>query len=507
MATNTLVKKSFNWHRNLGWWGAAALIIFGLSGILHPTMRWTGPSTIAFFPPQSQMSAAHTKVIPAILEKYDITAAKVVKVIPSKTGPVLQITESEQQARRYFALNNKQELVDYDTQHAEWLARYYTGEKAPVESITFQNEFDSAYPWVNRLLPVYRVNFASDDGLTAFIYTETNALASLTNDWKTTLQTIFRFMHTGNWLDDVEHARVILMMLLLLSLLGMAATGTAMIFFMKKRKINQSGRRWHRGIAYIIWFPVFLFSASGIYHLLQFAYGDNLRGLRLGEPLALNQTQLSSDGDWLAPYADVPLNAISLLAAPDGGLLFRLGLAQGRPGEKVSNKARFDGIPSEKSAHYFDASNGRSVPIDDLNMAIHMAEQHLGLSAEQITHTERITRFGVHYDFRNKRLPAWRIDYDSDLGDIIFIDPSTGILADRLVNSQRYEIYSFSFLHKWNPLQGLIGRNARDILAISIVTIALLTMFLGIRMKLHRAKQLGAKTPTPDTPPIAKGET
>ena len=445
-------KKSINWHKTLAWWGAIALIIFAISGMMHPIMRWTGPQTTAFFPPQSPMKATHAEAIAPILQQHGISKAKVVKVIPSKVGPVLQITESEHRPRRYFDLNSKQELIGYDAQHAVWLARYYTGETAAVESIVFQDEFDRAYPWVNRLLPVYRVRFASDDQLTAFIYTETNALANLTNDWKTSMQTVFRALHTWNWLDEVEHARVLLMTLLLLCLTGLVIAGTAMVFSIKHRQIKNNDRRWHRRIAYITWLPVLLLSISGIYHLLQFAYGDNLRGLRLSDAININPSQLSDSGDWLTPYADTPLNAISLVPSPNEGLMFRLGIPQGKQKQNVTHHARFDGVSSEKSAHYFDAKNGEALNIDDRELAIFMAEQHLGLSHKQVIHTERVTRFGVHYDFRNKRLPAWRIDYDTEQGDIVFIDPTTGVLADRLVNAQRYEMYSFSFLHKWNPL-------------------------------------------------------
>ena len=99
------------------------------------------------------------------------------------------------------------------------------------------------------------------------------------------------------------------------------------------------------------------------------------------------------------------------------------------------------------------------------------------------------TRFGAGYDFRNKRLPVWRVDYDSANGDMLYIDPASGILVDRAINTERLESLSFSFLHKWNFLTPMIGRVARDGLIVFILCLALGGTLFGYTMLLKQRKK------------------
>lgn len=119
-------------------------------------------------------------------------------------------------------------------------------------------------------------------------------------------------------------------------------------------------------------------------------------------------------------------------------------------------------------------------------MALHYAGQQLGLDKALITDTQIITRFGAHYDFRNKRLPVWRIDYDTPKGDKVFIDPATGMLVDRLVNTARYEGYSFSALHKWSFLTPFTGRKTRDVMIVIILSLAVISTILGYIMLIRK---------------------
>jgi len=214
MSKITMRKKSFQWHLLFAWFAGFALLAFCISGITHPILAWTGPQSSAFMPPRAAMQADQVNVIQDILKRHNIEQAIVVKLVPSARGVVLQVTEDNDQARRYFDLTSFDELINYDQQQAEWLARYYAlgGDKSvPVESIIFQTEFDHSYPWVNRLLPVYKVTFANEQNLSTYVYTEINALAGLSNDYKTTLQSIFRNLHTWSWLNNVDNARILIM--------------------------------------------------------------------------------------------------------------------------------------------------------------------------------------------------------------------------------------------------------------------------------------------------------
>ncbi|MCE0555687.1 PepSY domain-containing protein [Motilimonas sp. E26] len=503
-----LLKPAKTWHNRLAWLAFISLFIWALSGLLHPLMSWTGPKLAAFFPPKAVLPASLVSQVPAVLKQHQINQALLVKVVPSVNGAVLQVTQDELAPRRYFDLSNYRELADHDVEHAKWLARHYTGlADTAIKSVTLQTQFDHAYPWVNRLLPVYKVAFDSPDGLTIYVHTETNAQAGLTNDYKIQVQGWFRTLHTWHWLDDFEYARVLLVGLLMLVLVLSTLTGMALVLSIKRSAKATWQRNVHHLVAYAIWLPLLGFSGSGLYHLLHAAIADQHNGLRLAQPLTWQDDELNQQ-IWSSKELGFMLNGLSLIRDPQGQLIYRLSLPSNKAGKgghvhdavKTAGKdehrhhghqapqrdAIYDGIAITDPALYISAKTGQQVAFNDEKLVIAMAEQQLGLSLEQLQGTQLITHFGLHYDFRNKRLPVWQLDYDSKLGDKVFIDPATGILVDRLTDNARYEGYSFSFLHKWNFTRPFMERTTRDVIMSLVLGLAMLFAGLGIVLKIRR---------------------
>ena len=140
-----------------------------------------------------------------------IGKARAVKVVVGEDRNLLQVTETPQTPRRYFRLDDGAELKGQDARQAEFIARHYLKERRAVAEIVHQTQFDADYPWVNRLLPVWRVRFAGDDRLTAYVHTETSSLAAVNNTTKTRLQSVFRALHTWEWVPPgMDWLRVIL---------------------------------------------------------------------------------------------------------------------------------------------------------------------------------------------------------------------------------------------------------------------------------------------------------
>lgn len=483
----SVLMRSIRWHRGLSWLGGITLLLFAVSGISHTVMTWTGPRAVTFFPPKTTVQAHHVRRIPAILQHHSIDRAMVVKIVPSDTGALLQVTTSDQSPRRYFNLVSGEEMPSHDAVQAVWLARYYTGlTHASVESIAFQTQFDGTYPWVNRLLPVYRVTFDTPDKLTAFIYTELGALASLTNTNKNRLKTLFQALHTWHWLDGFAHARVVLMLILLGSLIGMAITGVAMVMRMANRTMPRV-RTWHRWISIIIWFPILAFSASGTYHLLQHAYSTHPLGVRLVHPMVLTRDRWGHDVTWLNQYEAVQVNGISLVEH-NNRLLYRLSAPHPRSDQAVSRQRRYDGTPIEASAQYVDALQGRLTTLTDADVAQSLVQRYMGISSADGIETTRVTRFGATYDFRNKRLPVWQVTLNNSDNTMVFVDPATGILVDQNTARDRYERYAFSMLHKWHFLQSWLGRMGRDIVIMGVLLMAMVATGLGYALLFKNKK-------------------
>lgn len=507
LATISIRQLSTRWHKKLGWWGAVALLFWGISGISHPLMSWLGPTAEKFYPPRLSVDSTTLTSMKTALANTPVSHARVVKVVPSQVGAVLQITESFDQPRRYFSLAAGEELPQYDQEQAKWLASYYTGrETEDIESIRFQTEFDNDYPWVNRPLPVYHIRFKDNDQLNVYIHTETNALAGLNNRTKARLQTVFQTLHTWNWLDVSGHGRVIIVALLILCLFAMAATGLAMVLALKQRHIPAPSRRWHRFMSYALWLPLLGWSASGFYHLLQSAYVPVTTGLTLAAPIDLHdlslkhsllqsppQSQSKTQQQVLRPentkLENISINALSLVEGENQQPLYRLSVSPQVTNNKISREQRYQGKSSEKQAIYINVNNGELNETTDSKQAQFLATRATGLQRNQIEKTTLVTHFGPNYDFHNKRLPVWQIDFIDTAKTSVFIDPTTATLVEQNRRIDRAESWSFSLLHKWNHLTPLMGRFNRDLLIIVTLLFCLISGGFGIVMLLRARRR------------------
>lgn len=455
-------------------------------------MTWTGPQAAQSLPPQASFANTTLTHLPAILQQQRIDKAAIIKLVPGEHGNLLQVSSDEKTPRRYFYIDGFDvergiEIIDGDQQQAVWLAKYYAGrDDFTIRKIEYLTAFDASYPWVNRLLPVYRITLDDAEHTTLTVHTESGALADINNDWKRSLQTVFQQLHTFRWLEPFPAARIVLMLFFLSSLLAMVMAGITLLYAMPSRSIAQKNRRWHRKLAHVLWLPLCGFVASGMYHLLYSELATDVRGLRLLQPLQLTDAK---------PLANIAITQPSLYAINllqvDKQLLLRASVAptqqQGEAhhghARHEQRNARFDGINKEQVTQYFDAYSGKPSVMTDESVARSLAASFLHTGEENIIHSEKITRFGPEYDFRNKRLPVWRVDFNTAQQDSLYIDVASGVLVDNANKKTRAESYSFSFLHKWNMLTPLTGREWRDGLIVATLGSVLVLAVLGIFLR------------------------
>lgn len=477
-----------SWHKKLGWWGFAALLIWGLSAISHPIMSWFGPQTVAFSAPKLKLS--NTQLIgfnklvkmPSVIDD-----AQVIKVVANaQYGGLLQVTRGDQATRDYYKLDTLKYLEGFDQQHAKWLASYYSGIASKnISDITLIEHFSDDYPEVNRLLPVYKVDFIG--GTSTYVFTETNSLASITNGFKNTLKSVFIQLHTFAWLEGVEYGRLVIVGLLMLTLFAMAVTGLGLVFAIRNRKIKQPSRRYHRYFAYALWLPLLGWSASGFYHLLYSSQASSVSGLRLQAIGSIN-TEQHLNNEWLTRYQNKSLTSISVVSDKEKEPVYRLGIAA----EKVLNanrNTRFNGMPSEMSAVYINPYSGEErVDLNDKSQAQLLANQFKTESSATVIDSQLVTRYGADYDFRNKRLPVWKVVLDDSQNSWLFVDPISGILVDQSRSQDRLERLSFSVLHKWSHLTSFTGRMLRDGMIVFTLLMLLLMAGFGAKMMLKKRR-------------------
>lgn len=478
-------------HRILAWVGFSAALLWGLSGLLHPWLTTFGVQQQVFSAPQRQLNLSNAQPLERILATAGIRQAVAVKMVPGETDLLLQITENQHSPRRYFDLQTGRELPDHDPVHAVFLARHYMNlPTGPVRSIQRISEFSESYPAVNRLLPVYQVNFDRPDGLQVYIYTETGAVAGVSNHVKQAVQTAFQWFHTWSWMPAfAETPRVLLIAGLVGAVFLMACSGMAMLLLIRRKVQAAGARRLHRFAAGFALLPLLMFSFSGVYHLIQHGWPSGQAVIRMQPPMQLAGLSFPLHVHWAELSANIQLTGLSVVVNRDGALLYRVSLptsASPLPqGDQAIRHARFQGVQPTGPALYLHAASGKAWPEGDREMALQLAEMHTGLDRSAISDINLVTRFGGDYDFRNKRLPVWRIVYADPRHESIFIDTATGVLADRTARSAKPEIWSFSMLHKWNFL-GALGRNVQNLLMCVAVGLIVLTAALGLKSRFRR---------------------
>jgi hypothetical protein len=268
-----------------------------------------------------------------------------------------------------------------------------------------------------------------------------------------------------------------------------------------------------------------MFSVSGIYHLIQSALVPPVSQLKMGKPVNVASGQWPIEADWALIAKGRDIASVALVEGAAGQPLYRIGLAPPKgsmgggehdhgpakaPAEhgmeghdhaammaaqaaaKVPTtdaeirEARFAGIKPDGPAIYLDAATGDVVTSGDKDLARAIARRFTGAPDSAVTGVELVTRFSHEYDFRNKRLPVWRVDYGAPVSASLFIDTGTGVLVDRVADREKPERLVFSFIHKWNFLFP-VGRLAQNVLvgAFAIALISLMAV-LGLRMDLVR---------------------
>lgn len=476
-------------HRALALFGFAAMLLWGASGLLHPWLTTFGVQQAVFAPPQRALNLNQALPFQQLLKQTGIEQAQSVRLAVGESANLLQVTESQFAPRRYFDLNTGLELPNHDPVYAAFLARHYLNvpyaEIAKVERIdTFSND----YPSVNRLLPVYRVQFDRPDGLNAYVYTETASLAAVSDNTKHRVQTAFQWLHTWSWMPKAaETPRVLLIAMLVGVLFTMACSGLAMLVLIR-RKVRAAGAKgWHRIAGYALAVPVLMFSFSGVYHVVQHGWPEEQSKLAMRPAIQLQNLDFAIHSSWAEITRDLQVTGLSLVANQNGELLYRLALPNPKNGlpdnAQAIRTARFDGVQPTGPAVYLNAKTGILWQDGDREMAHQLAQLHTGFPREAVQQVSLVTRFGGDYDFRNKRLPVWKFEYGAPLNASVFVDTATGVLADITLNSAKPEIWSFSMLHKWSFLGGL-GRNVQNIVMCVVVVLAMVMMAgFGLRSR------------------------
>ncbi|MDN5211017.1 PepSY domain-containing protein [Fulvivirgaceae bacterium BMA12] len=466
--------KWYKWHRKTGIVLLIPVIMWCISGLMHPIMaRWIKVQIPNRFVKTPALQQGDFKLsLKEALTKNGITIFGNINTV--RIGDILYYQVLPASAARdvvYLNTNDGTPLKDGDRIYATYLARYFMNEhNAGVVGISTVSKFTSQYKFINRLLPVYKVSFDRPDKLDVYVHTTSSRLGTVNNQQRKTFMWLFNQLHNWDFLKFAGPARA-LVMTLLLSLIFLSAVSGLYIYSIGWRRfkkqaantIRSKRRRQHRSLGFAVSVVTLTFSFSGAYHLL---YKKDPYALHKFTPQSKIATvDLQTDLAIFMDGLEKPVANISLSAMKEQ-LYYRFAHG-GKHRHEVS---------------YLSVGNGKKLENGDTEYAKYLAGIYSGLS--EIENTEQITKFAGEYGFVNKRLPVQKISYKTADNATYYIETATGKLAAMVTNPDRWEGFSFAFLHKYHTLD-FAGKDFRDIVmslaALGLLTVALLG--LSVYMK------------------------
>lgn len=445
------------WHRRVAWLALFAALTFALTGLLHPLMTRLQAKPAQFQPPPAPVL---TRALPApavALAAAGIAEVAGLRPVYDGSGWLWRVQQPDGRVRYLDTVTGAMPIDDAERAHAERLARWYAAEaSAAVNEASVITAFDADYGYTNRLLPVWRVRFARDDGLTLYVSTVDDRLATISDARKRLFQQIFNAVHSWSWLPaPIRNSWINLLMLAVAAttLLGL----TLALRTPGGRRYNL--RRLHRWGGITIAVAVLGWSISGFVQ----AWGNTERERANSpqRPLRIASKQLTAP---LLPQAANGVTLVSLAGAP--AWRWRLKPAEtttGRGmamGEHQHHQRPAQGASAPSAANYVAAQDGREISDGEQQ---HLAEliRYFGATGSA-AQAEPVLKFSEDYGFLFKRLPVWKVALGDVSNTAFYFDTASERLAAIVSDGDRISGALFAYAHKWEWLTPWAGKDWRD---------------------------------------------
>jgi hypothetical protein len=490
------------WHRTLALIVVLPLLAWSLTGLLHPLMARWQPSAAAMVPPSEIINAPsgtswQALPAPASVLPKDLVMTELRPL--TWQGTAYWMAGGADGTRQYFRALDGQ-LSDIEPVLMTALARHFTGISSGEAELQLITSFSAEYPFINRYLPVWRVQFSGHDTVT-FIEPRGLRLSALSDPWKTWFSATFSRLHSWSFWTH-EPSRDIAMATVLNLGLAVVITGIFRLFRRKAvASAVQSGvlragnsvrvskpRRWHRRLGWFVALGAIASMSSGMFHVLAINKSQPSFNAK-PERVAFSAGQLRT----LPPVLGVMGERSLAVASANGPLWMSYAVDRGH-----GAKSQHSGHDKKHAEHQHHAAtpnlavslqraeNAQPVAIERYvqELAAGVLAQHLGANIES---HQAITGFTAEYGFVQKRLPVYQLQLDTPDHIAIYIDPIDAVVSSVATDLARVEGYSFAYLHKAMWLDGL-GKDARDgilgLQALGVFVMACLGLLLARRRRL-----------------------
>ena len=521
-------KNIYKIHRSLSVIIAIPVLLWAVSGFMHPLMTNIKPAvaTQVLKPSVIDSSKVHTSLENALYLNH-IDSIQTFRLIHIDTSWFYQVQLAPDKIPVYLSVIHGKQLTAGDWLYAQYLAQQFLeGQKdnngnhtmshdsqeqnaaqdccdaattcvlknykgSKVKEVSLLHKFDSEYKYINRLLPVYKVSFDRADGIRVYVETTQDRFAFAMDNKRATFDTIFRWMHTWEWLSFTGNFRAFVIGLVALLAFTTSILGIFIFFSTKSKKAKGNdmvkARKRHRVTAIIAALFTLMWTFSGAFHAFsKFKVDDRDKYFIVNNfPATDIQFNLAK----IQKVLQKPVSNVSLIKM-NHQEYWQVSTPANSQQKKTKGVQKV-GI----RITYINVKDYSLLENGDNQYARHLATVFSGKIDTSIISSESVTKFTDEYNFTDKRLPVWKVSYPSNHQERWYIETTSGKLASRVNNIDLPEGYSFSLFHK-HHFMDWGGKTVRDISTMFWAFVQIIMVLAGIILYLKWKKRQAKKIDT-----------
>jgi hypothetical protein len=487
----------YRWHRVTSLVAAVPILLWSLSGFLHPVMNSFKPEVRNQALPADEINSKKIRIsLQQALLQNRIDSIHNFRIIKLDSSYYYQIQELNEDTLTYLSCTDGTLLKNGDPLYASFLAQRYLSEpikkdkekklghghemtadvsalvmlfhttkpysKTRITGVKLVTSFNKEYKSSNVLLPVYKVSFDRADGIRLFIETSTGRLATAVDNKKAWFNRFFAFAHSWSFLDGMGNTKNVVLGIFSLLCFLTSLLGFYVYNIIKKKKASTAGKSWHRSLGNIFVATTMLYGLSGAWHAFH----------KLSEPSeqwGLSDSAVFASSTLNFSFADFQknlkagekLNNVSIVKI-DGEQYWQLSVSKGK----------------DKKKKYIHTKTFTELPNGDARYACYLACLFSGNAASSIVHTNSIYKFNNRYSMMNKRLPVIEVSFTGS--ENYYLETSTGSLSAVTDRYDEAERFSFSNLHMHHYCEHWFGNNGKTIQKTILIATTLGLLLLAL---------------------------
>jgi len=467
----------YRWHRISSLIVAVPVLMWSLSGFLHPVMSSFKPDVRNQFLPATSIdtSKIHISLQQALL-RNGIKAFHNFRIVNLAKNYFYQVQQLNTDTLTYINCNDGKLLQEGDQLYASHLAQRYLSEpitnekqnswhkmashtspsmmllyepksytKTNITKIELIKEFNSEYKSSNVLLPVYRVNFDRSDKIRLYIETSTDRMATAVDAQKAWFINFFAVTHTWSFLNSLGRTKDLLLGLFSLLCFTTSLLGFYVYNLMNSKKSTGRRKTWHRALGNVFVITTALYGISGAWHAfhkLSEKQGKEIIADR--SEFSTKEIRLSLADFTKTLNTNEKLSNVSIVKMNNENY-WQLFISNGK----------------EKQTKYINTKMMQQLPSGDVLYGCYLACLFSNNSNHQITHNKCLNGFTNQYSMMNKRLPVIEVRFDGK--ENYYVETATGHLSAVISSYDKAERFSFSNLHMHHYWENLLGKEGKTV--------------------------------------------